>query len=82
MGRVTRAGGRVLLLDHVRVDRPVIGPLMDLLNVGTVRFAGEHITHRTEELARAAGLEVVESRRCGPMGVFQLIAARPSQGRG
>jgi len=82
MGRVTRAGGRVLLLDHVRVDRPVIGSLMDLLNVGTVRFAGEHITHRTEELARAAGLEVLDSLRYGPMGVFQLIAARPSQGRG
>jgi len=82
MGRVTRPGGRVLLLDHVRVDRPVIGFLMDLINRLTVRFAGERITHRTEELARAAGLEVVESRRHGPMGVFQFIAARPSQGRG
>ncbi|NPV05948.1 MAG: class I SAM-dependent methyltransferase [Syntrophaceae bacterium] len=81
MGRVTRPGGRILLLDHVRVDRPLIGPLMDLLNRLTVRFAAEHITHRTEELARAAGLEIVESRRCGPMGVFQLIAARPDHSR-
>ena len=81
MGRVTKAGGQVLLLDHVRIDRPVVGPLMDLLNVATVRFAGEHITHRTEELARAAGLEIVESRRYGFMGVFQFLVARPSPDR-
>jgi len=81
MGRVTKAEGQVLLLDHVRIDRPVIGPLMDLLNAATVRFAGEHITHRTEELARAAGLEIVESRGLGFMGIIRFIAARPSPGR-
>lgn len=80
MGRVTKADGRILLLDHVRIDRPVIGPLMDLLNVATVRFAGEHIAHRTEDLARAAGLEIVESRRLGFMGIIRFIAARPGRG--
>lgn len=79
MGRVTKAEGQVLLLDHVRIDRPVIGLLMDLLNAATVRFAGEHITHRTEELARAAGLEIVESRRFGLMGVIQFVIARPGK---
>ena len=79
MGRVTKADGRVLLLDHVRIDRPFVGPLMDLLNVATVRFAGEHITHRTEELARAAGLEILESREFGFMGIIRFIAARPGK---
>jgi ubiquinone/menaquinone biosynthesis C-methylase UbiE len=81
MGRVTKADGQVLLLDHVRIDRPVIGPLMDLLNAATVRFAGEHINHRTEELARAAGLEIVESLGLGFMGILRFIAARPVPGR-
>ena len=80
MARVTRPGGRILLLDHVRIDRPVIGPLMDLVNRLTVRFAAETITHRTEALARAAGLEIVESRRGGFMGVIQFIVAQPSLG--
>ena len=81
MGRVTKAGGRILLLDHVRIDRPVVGPLMDLFNLATVRFAGEHINHRMDEFVREAGYEIVESRRLGFMGIIQFIVARPSQGR-
>lgn len=78
MGRVTKRGGRVLLLDHVRIDRPWIGPLMDRLNISTVRLAGEHINHRMEVFVREAGLEIVESRRLGFMGILQFIVARPA----
>lgn len=81
MGRVTKPGGRILLLDHVRIDLPLIGPLMDRLNTATVRLAGEHINHRMDAFVRAAGLEIVESRRLGIMGVIRFIVARPSQGR-
>jgi ubiquinone/menaquinone biosynthesis C-methylase UbiE len=76
MGRVTRPGGQILLLDHVRIERPLIGPLMDRLNVATVRLAGEYINHRMDEFVRSAGFEIVESRRLGFMGIIQLIAAR------
>lgn len=76
MGRVTRPGGQILLLDHVRIERPLIGPLMDRLNVATVRLAGEHINHRMDEFVREAGFEIVESRRLGFMGIIQFIAAR------
>jgi ubiquinone/menaquinone biosynthesis C-methylase UbiE len=77
MGRVTRMGGQILLLDHVRIENPLIGPLMDRLNTATVRLAGEHINHRMDAFARAAGLEIVESQRLGFMGIFQFIVARP-----
>jgi ubiquinone/menaquinone biosynthesis C-methylase UbiE len=77
MGRVTKPGGRILLLDHVRIESPLVGPLMDRLNSATVRLAGEHITHRMDEFVRAAGLEIVESRRLGFMGILQFIVARP-----
>ena len=76
MGRVTKPGGRILLLDHVRIDRPLVGPLMDWLNVATVRLAGEYINHRIDEFVCAAGFEIVESRRLGFMGIIQFIAAR------
>ena len=81
MGRVTKRGGRILLLDHVRIETPLIGPLMDRLNTATVRLAGEHINHRMDAFVRAAGLEIVENQRLGIMGIFQFIVARPSQGR-
>jgi phosphatidylethanolamine/phosphatidyl-N-methylethanolamine N-methyltransferase len=77
MGRVTKPGGRILLLDHVRVERPLIGPLMDRLNTATVRLAGEHINHRMDEFVREAGFEILESRRLGLMGIIQFIVARP-----
>lgn len=76
MGRVTRPGGQILLLDHVRIERPLVGPLMDRLNVATVHLAGEHINHRMDEFVREAGFEIVESRRLGFMGIIQFIAAR------
>jgi ubiquinone/menaquinone biosynthesis C-methylase UbiE len=77
MGRVTKPGGRILLLDHVRIDLPVIGSLMDRLNTATVRLAGEHINHRMDAFVRSAGFEIVESRRLGFMGIIQFIVARP-----
>jgi len=77
LARVTKRDGRILLLDHVRIENPWIGPLMDRLNAATSRFAGEHINHRMDSFAREAGLEIVESRRYGFMGVIQFTAVRP-----
>jgi ubiquinone/menaquinone biosynthesis C-methylase UbiE len=77
MGRVTKPGGRILLLDHVRIDGPLIGPLMDRLNRATVRLAGEHINHRMDAFVREAGFEILENGRLGLMGIIQFIVARP-----
>lgn len=38
LNRVIKPAGRILLLDHVRIDRPVIGRIMDLLNPFAVRL--------------------------------------------
>ncbi len=81
MGRVTRPGGQILLLDHVRIESPLIGPLMDRLNSATVRLAGEHISHRMDEFVREAGIEILEKRRLGLMGIIQFIVARPGKDR-
>lgn len=81
MGRVTKPDGRILLLDHVRIENPLIGSLMDRLNTATVRLAGEHINHRMDAFVRAAGLEIAESQRLGIMGVIQFIVARPGKDR-
>jgi phosphatidylethanolamine/phosphatidyl-N-methylethanolamine N-methyltransferase len=77
MGRVTKPGGRILLLDHVRIDGPLIGPLMDRLNRATVRLAGEHINHRMDAFVHEAGFEILENGRLGLMGIIQFIVARP-----
>ncbi len=58
LGRVVKPGGDIWLLDHVRVNKPIIGPLMDLFNPIIVRMMGANINRRTEEIVNQAGLKI------------------------
>ncbi len=74
--RVCRPEGRVLLLEHVRLDHPVAGPLMDLVDPLVVALIGTHINRRTVENVRLAGLHIerVDNLRGD---LIKLIVARP-----
>jgi ubiquinone/menaquinone biosynthesis C-methylase UbiE len=76
LGRVVRPGGDIWLLEHMRVDRPVIGRLMDLFNPLVVRVMGANINRRTVENVRRAGLTVVEVEHLRGE-LVRLIHARP-----
>jgi ubiquinone/menaquinone biosynthesis C-methylase UbiE len=77
LGRVVRPKGRIVLLEHVRVDRPVIGWLMDLLNPIVVRTTGANVNRQTVENVRRVGLIVEREEDLAPMGAVKLIVARP-----
>jgi ubiquinone/menaquinone biosynthesis C-methylase UbiE len=74
--RVVKPGGQVLLLEHVRVDKPVIGRLMDWLNTFIVRRTGENVNRRTVENVRRAGLETDRVEDLALAGLVRLIVAR------
>ncbi len=74
--RVIRPGGQILLLEHVRIDRPVIGTLMDVLAPLVVRLSGANINRRTVENVRIAGLQIERVEDLDKMGMFKLIFAR------
>jgi len=76
LGRVVRPGGDIWLLEHMRIDRPVIGPLMDLLNPLVVRMVGANINRRTVENVRRAGLILVSVEHLQGE-LVRLIHARP-----
>lgn len=78
VARVVRPGGQVLLLEHVRIDRPVIGELMDILAPLVVRLEGANINRRTVKNVQAAGLHIERVENLDCMGMFKLIVARPS----
>jgi len=76
IGRVVRPDGQILLLEHVRIDRPVIGTLMDFLAPVIVRLNGANINRRTVENIRIAGLHIERIEDLDDMGMFKLIFAR------
>lgn len=74
--RVVKPTGRILLLEHVRIDRPVIGWLMDRLNPLIVRIFGANINRRTLENVRKAGLSIEDVKHLGAMKMVKMIVAK------
>ncbi|OPY92906.1 MAG: Demethylmenaquinone methyltransferase [Syntrophaceae bacterium PtaU1.Bin231] len=79
LGRVVKPGGRILLLEHVRIDRPVIGTIMDVLNPFFRRFIGPNINRRTVENVRKAGLHIEKIEGLGFMQMVKMIFAGPGR---
>lgn len=81
LGRVVRPGGDIWLLEHVRLERPFAGRVMDALNPLVVRLVGANINRRTVENVRHAGLTVVGVEQVKG-SLVKLIHARPPAAAG
>jgi phosphatidylethanolamine/phosphatidyl-N-methylethanolamine N-methyltransferase len=78
--RVVKPGGPIFLLEHMRVNKPVIGPAMDVLDPVVVRIMGAHINRRTVENVHKAGLEIERIEELAPGGLVKMIVARARRG--
>jgi phosphatidylethanolamine/phosphatidyl-N-methylethanolamine N-methyltransferase len=72
--RVVRAGGRVVLLEHVRPEG-LLGYAFDALSLLTVPLFEDHFNRRTADAARRAGLEILRVEN-HLLGAVQLIVCR------
>ncbi len=76
LARVVKAGGTVLLMEHVRSTDPLVGKLMDFFNPLVVRLMGPNINRDTVANVQAAGLEILKVEDLGLSGIFKFIEAR------
>lgn len=76
LSRVTKSDGDVWLLEHVRINQPIIGPMMDALNPVVVRLMGANINRQTVENVNRAGLNVVDVEHLSGE-LVKLIHAKP-----
>jgi ubiquinone/menaquinone biosynthesis C-methylase UbiE len=68
--RVLRPGGRLLFLEHIRLEHPVWGRVQDVVAPAwKVLFAGCHPNRGTVAAVRRAGFSIEELERCawGPL---------------
>jgi ubiquinone/menaquinone biosynthesis C-methylase UbiE len=74
--RVCKPGGRLLLLEHMRPENPILGVFFDLLNPIVVRMMGANINRRTMENIRSAGWRIREEERLSS-DIVRWIEAEP-----
>ena len=74
--RVVKPDGRILLLEHVRIDKLIIGFVMDRLNPLIVHLVGANINRRTVENVEKASLLIESLEQLGPMKMIRKIVAK------
>ncbi|RME98776.1 MAG: methyltransferase domain-containing protein [Chloroflexi bacterium] len=80
LARVVKPEGRILLLEHVRLDQmPIAGTVMDVLDPLVVRVMGAHINRRTVETVQRAGLTLDRVEDMSSTGLVKLITACPQK---
>lgn len=73
--RVLKPGGLLLLLEHVRSEKKLLGRFMELLSLPLYKLAGENIARETEKLVQEAGF-VEETVHCLLHDVVRFVKAR------
>lgn len=77
--RVVKPDGHVLFLEHVRIDKPVMGWLMDRMNSIFIRIFGANINRKTVENVKKAGFILENLEHFGPMKMVKMIIAKPNK---
>lgn len=79
--RVLKLGGKLLLVEHIRSQGPIIGRLQDMVTPFTTRLAGNcHWNRDTERTVADAGFQIEYRRNLGE-GIVPMVMLRATQGQ-
>lgn len=74
--RVTKPGGKLQLLEHMRSRNRFFGPVMEKMDPPFHYLSGVHIARETVENVEEAGWKLIDVRDLLPSGIFRMIEAR------
>lgn len=77
MIRVLRPGGKLILVDHVSSSRRGLRLLQRMLELWSIRHAGEHFTRRPIKHLYAAGLHIDHQDRYLAGIIERVVAVKP-----
>lgn len=72
--RVLKPGGKLVLLEHVLSERPLLAWLMNVLNPVVVRLSGANINRNTVDAVTAAGFVIDQVDHLS--GIVKLVEAQ------
>lgn len=75
--RVCKPQGKILMLEHMRSDHPVMGIIMDIMNPVTVTLWGANINRDTINNIHQAGL-IIEEKTPLMHSIVRKLTLRPS----
>ena len=76
MHRVLRAGGRLILVDHIGSSSKPILSFQKIVEPLSIRFGGDHLTRRPSLIVERLGFEITERERFARGVVERLVATK------
>jgi len=76
LNRVCKPDGKLILLEHMRPENPILGLLFDFLNPLVVRMVGANINRKTVDNIQKAGWRILVEERLSS-DIIRWIEAAP-----
>lgn len=73
--RVTKSGGRLYLLEHMRAENSLLARVMEKLDAPFHYLSGVHIARQTVENVKKAGWQIEKAQDLTAKGIFKRIEA-------